>query len=219
MNNSHSTQFNQDAAIYKAVHDIRSPIAVMNVSLSIIKKLIPSDNLEPMKNAVRTMNHIVDDLLEEHSEFKSKKMNKKINLFSLLDYAIRVKNYEWQKNPCKIILTANQKDQNLTIFANENGFSRMISNLLNNAYESLLDQKKDITIYLKTKNSKPLIIIKDSGRGIPKDKINFALNGNSTKLNGHGLGLSSALSYMKSIGGELFLNSIENEGTEIELVF
>ena len=213
------TPSNQDAAIYKAVHDIRSPIAIMNLSLGMIKEFIPDNNLELMENAVKRMNCIVDDLLEEHSSFKIKRMDRELSLFALLDYAIQVKNYEWQNDPCKIILVSDPQDRSSTVFAKENEISRLVSNLLNNAYESLLYEKKDIQLILKTENLRPVVIIKDVGCGIAKDQINFVLSGNSTKENGHGLGLSSALSYMKSIGGELLLSSVENRGTEIKLTF
>jgi sensor histidine kinase regulating citrate/malate metabolism len=93
-----------------------------------------------------------------------------------------------------------------------------LSNLLNNAYESLRDKRKIIIRIDDTKNQIVLTVV-DFGCGIPKNKIDSVLRGESLKAKGHGIGLSSAFQYMQSIGGQLLLRSNEKEGTEIQLFF
>jgi hypothetical protein len=63
------------------------------------------------------------------------------------------------------------------------------------------------------------IEIKDSGNGIPENKIKQVLIGLSLKHKGKGLGLSSAHKYMNNIKGNLEIFSIENEGTSVNLNF
>jgi two-component system, NtrC family, sensor kinase len=102
---------------------------------------------------------------------------------------------------------------------------RVILNLINNAFYAVNERNKkgeagyqptvSITTQL-TANTQLLIAIKDNGSGIPahiKDKIFQPFF--TTKPTGQGTGLGLSLSYdiVKAKGGEIKLNTQENEGT------
>ncbi|MBS1496297.1 MAG: GHKL domain-containing protein [Bacteroidetes bacterium] len=102
---------------------------------------------------------------------------------------------------------------------------RVILNLINNAFYAVNERKKlnesgyEPIIWVSTKrvNDKIEISVKDNGNGIPdkiKEKIFQPFF--TTKPTGSGTGLGLSLSYdiAKAHGGEITVESKENEGTE-----
>jgi signal transduction histidine kinase/ligand-binding sensor domain-containing protein len=102
---------------------------------------------------------------------------------------------------------------------------RVILNLINNAFYAVVEKKKQIgdgydpTVSVSTKktNDKVEIKVSDNGKGIPQkvlDKIFQPFF--TTKPTGQGTGLGLSLSYdiVKAHGGELKVETKENEGTE-----
>jgi signal transduction histidine kinase len=111
---------------------------------------------------------------------------------------------------------------------------RVVLNLINNAFYAVSEKKKSFedvpagqevyepTVIVSTKKSddKLLISVKDNGNGIPQkvlDKIFQPFF--TTKPTGQGTGLGLSLSYdiVKSHGGEINVNTKENEGTEFTI--
>jgi len=102
---------------------------------------------------------------------------------------------------------------------------RVILNLINNAFYTVSEKKKQLdgtyepTVSISTKKIKDRIEIKvkDNGNGIPRkvlDKIFQPFF--TTKPTGQGTGLGLSLSYdiVKAHGGELKVETKENEGSE-----
>lgn len=198
--------------ILQLAHDIASPLTVMQLNIRFIKDLLPEKNLSMMQTAINQIREIT------HSALNRKNTPSQTNLIMIVEKIIVEKKFTWEKHPCDIEFIVPDKMMELMISADDMGIYRILSNLLNNAYESFVEKRK-ITIHIdQSKNYLTLSII-DSGCGIPKNKIDSVLHGESLKENGHGIGLSSASSYMQSIGGCLVLQSVVNEGTKIELMF
>jgi len=105
---------------------------------------------------------------------------------------------------------------------------RVVLNLINNAFYAVDEKKKqnqngyEPTVSISTKKEKDTIEIKikDNGNGIPQkvlDKIFQPFF--TTKPTGQGTGLGLSLSYdiVKAHGGEIKVNTKENEGTEFTI--
>ncbi|MGB5428484.1 sensor histidine kinase, partial [Eudoraea sp.] len=106
---------------------------------------------------------------------------------------------------------------------------RVILNLITNAFYAVSETKKqqpngfDPTVSVSTiKNGERVLIsVKDNGNGIPKkvlDKIFQPFF--TTKPTGQGTGLGLSLSYdiVKAHGGDLKVETNENEGTEFTII-
>jgi len=106
---------------------------------------------------------------------------------------------------------------------------RVILNLINNAFYAVDEKKKQIkngyepivTVSTKTSNGKVEIKVSDNGNGIPQkmlDKIFQPFF--TTKPTGQGTGLGLSLSYdiIKAHGGELKVETKENEGSEFIII-
>lgn len=106
---------------------------------------------------------------------------------------------------------------------------RVILNLITNSFYAIDEKKKKLggnyspTLSVTTKklNNKVEIIIWDNGNGIPKKLIDKVFQPFfTTKPTGEGTGLGLSLSYdiIKAHGGELKINTEENEFTEISIL-
>jgi two-component system NtrC family sensor kinase len=106
---------------------------------------------------------------------------------------------------------------------------RVLLNLYNNAFYAVTEKKKQasdtyeptVSVSTKKMNGKMEIKVKDNGNGIPQkvlDKIFQPFF--TTKPTGQGTGLGLSLSYdiVKAHGGELKVETIENEGAEFTIV-
>ena len=117
---------------------------------------------------------------------------------------------------------------NISIIPQDIG--RVILNLINNAFYAVAppppqggisdpDKNNNPTVWVSTKKlgDKVEIKVRDNGSGIPQkivDKIFHPFF--TTKPTGHGTGLGLSLSYdiVKAHGGEIKVETKENEGTE-----
>jgi two-component system, NtrC family, sensor kinase len=101
----------------------------------------------------------------------------------------------------------------------------VILNLITNAFYAVNEKSKQnmagyeptVEVSTKRKGDKLLIAVEDNGSGIPQkivDKIFQPFF--TTKPTGQGTGLGLSLSYdiVKAHGGEIKVNTKENEGTE-----
>jgi signal transduction histidine kinase len=203
----------------RVAHDIRSPLAVIEMTLIASETEIPEDVVAMQKQAIRNIKEMANGLLESYRNDKLKNSSAASEVTSLvtaIENIISQKKHEWSGLPCNISLECRGNDKLIQTSAND--LLRVLSNLLNNAYESLSDTR-DIHITLETTSTESKLLIKDSGAGIPEMKINDVLSGLSLRQGGNGLGLSSARKYMESIGGGLELTSSLGLGTQVMLIF
>jgi signal transduction histidine kinase len=102
---------------------------------------------------------------------------------------------------------------------------RVLLNLVNNAFYAVTERKKrepafDPLVMVSTKksNGKILISIKDNGKGIPASNIDKVFQPFfTTKPTGQGTGLGLSLSYdiIKAHGGDMKIESVEGNFTEV----
>lgn len=198
-------------------HDIRSPLAVMEITLSTINNHFSEAHLELLKGSIQSIRNIASNILERYRHSEST-TTEKIFLADIVDQVVCQKSHEWQENPCDLSTSIAELAKSHHIDASPSDIMRVLSNLLNNSYEALNDNR---TIHLNlVKASQYLILtIKDYGCGIPPDKLNDVLHGVSLKHTGTGLGLSGARRYMESIKGKLTLSSIYGKYSEVTLWF
>ena len=199
-------------------HDILSPIAVMEASVSVLPKNVPDHQINIHKDAIQCVRNIANNLLIRYRDQDSGDDNiddtQPILLSAILQYVIDMKMKEWHDNPCNLMFEIHPDASACTINTSSMSIIRALSNLLNNSYESLND-RREIRVCLSIMNTDIRLLITDSGCGIPADKIDDAMNGISFKKGGTGLGLSSAKNYIERMGGKFKLSSTNNKGTKI----
>ncbi|HEU5281400.1 MAG TPA: HAMP domain-containing sensor histidine kinase [Gammaproteobacteria bacterium] len=209
-------------------HDIRSPLAVMEMHLNKIQLTNQEKNLEQLKKAVEDIRAVAKNLLHRYQnqangaeknnllfEGEDELENRIVAIQPLINDIVNEKLNEWNLANVKV-------EKNLTgaLLCLLNvpfiGLKRVLSNLLNNSFEAT-SGNGIIEIIATQTTDNIMISIKDNGIGIPLHLIKSVLSGKSTKHHGNGLGLSTAVKFMQQINGTLTINSAEKIGTEIIL--
>ncbi len=215
----------------RLAHDIYSPLAAMEISISMLTQKVCSRDLLIITNGIQSIRDIANNVLERYrnpiydlSASSSSipkddgNLARPILLFIIIEMILSQKRIEWHQSTCKLIFTVTPEAKTTWILAAPNEVKRLLSNLLNNAYEALSETKNGIIkINLQLLQNNIHLLIEDNGIGIPSEKILDVLNGLSLKHHGKGLGLSSAQHYMNEIGGDILLTSIN--GTQVKLIF
>ena len=135
------------------------------------------------------------------------------SISNLLQPSLSSKNIEMQFN---------LENPELQIEMDTSLIEQVLINLIKNAVEACKNVEKPLIKISAEKNIEGIGIIKisDNGSGIPNeilDKIFIPFF--STKKNGSGIGLSLCQQIMFLHKGKIKINSVENSGTVIQLIF
>ncbi|OAG28108.1 PAS domain S-box protein [Thermodesulfatator autotrophicus] len=96
--------------------------------------------------------------------------------------------------------------------------SQIIQNLVVNAKEAM-PEGGTIFIQAESLDDKVVLIIRDTGPGIPEESLPYIFEpGFTTKETGTGLGLATVKVLVERAGGEIEVNSIPGQGTTFKLV-
>ena len=98
--------------------------------------------------------------------------------------------------------------------------NRILSNIINNSIEAFHeDQKPQVFIESRLQGQYCEIVIKDTGRGIPKHLLPLLFNRGKSfnKSGGSGLGLYHAKEAIDAIGGQISIDSELNRGTTVSI--
>lgn len=218
-------------------HDLRSPLGLIHSSLSLL--LSQNENMNPtqmelIERAKRQAGHgirLVNDLLDVMSyEQGLKPQYQLVNLDNFLtnfyqDYAFQAQ----QKN---ITLRYENSLSGWKIMMDPDRIQQLFQNLLVNAIK-FTDPEKNI--YLNVMSFKgrrkadppyPMVIVsvRDEGKGIPDQEIEKIFNRFSqikdySRLEGRGLGLTVAKQISNLHDGNLWVKSIEGEGSTFFVLF
>ena len=111
------------------------------------------------------------------------------------------------------------------IIANKEKITEVVNNLVDNAIK-YTDDGGEIKIILKKNGDKAIFTVKDNGCGIESKYLNRIFerffrvkNEKYLKVQGTGLGLTIVKNICAHYNADIYINSEENKGTEISVVF
>ncbi len=212
-------------------HELRTPLQSIKMGLetfennsnlknnSEVNNLLPimTSQSERMENLIRDLLSLSKIELQEHI-----RPTHEIDLIELIDYVI--KTYEKIIFKNKISIKFNKTD-NFKIIGDRDKLIEIFTNLIDNSIK-YSDKNKEITITAKKDGSFNTVSIKDEGIGIPKEFIHriterfFTVDpSKSRSVGGTGLGLAIVKHLVSQHRAEMDINSVENEGTTIEIKF
>ncbi len=216
-------QFSQDAA-----HELRTPLTIIRGEIESVMtqgKITKSifDSLESILEEIHYLSSIVNKLLLLHSMDTDEKkyhfvpLNLKEIIRDLVEDA-RILSAQ------KDIEINMESLSDLKINGDEELISQMIWNILDNAVK-YTDPGGMIGIRTEKSDSNILIVIKDTGIGIPHDSISKIFTrfyrveqSHSREVTGSGLGLAISKWIAVLHNGDILVNSKLNEGSEFTIV-
>jgi signal transduction histidine kinase len=213
-----------------ASHELRTPLAVIKGTLEVLIR--KPRNAEEYQNKINLcisevdhMNNLVDQLLLL-ARFENQKLflkNENHNINDIVNEVLIQFSNELKKYQISIDFV-NQVDYKIN--SDKYLLSIVIHNLISNAIK-YSKANGVITVSVTNSDSKIHLKISDTGIGIAKDEIEKVFNAfyrtnytsNYTEIEGIGLGLSIAKRLCDVLDVELLLNSEENKGTDVTLIF
>jgi two-component system sensor histidine kinase CiaH len=209
-----------------ASHELRTPLSVMRSEIEVAlrdKALSKADAIELLKSnleEVETMQIMTSNLLQLARQ-KEVGEKKTVDMFKVLKpIADKYK---------KLLIKENRElifaPQNVKVYVNKESIRQAVGILLENSYKHAGD-KANVTLSVEKKESSVLILVSDTGKGIPSESMNFIFerfykaDESRTKHHGgasHGLGLSIAKQLIESQGGSISVRNIKKSGVEFRI--
>ena len=216
----------------RIAHEIKNPLTPIQLAAERIKRKYKSHiTLEPdvFLSSISIIIRQVDGMRKMVDEFSAfarmpVPVYKKANLTNLV------------KELGSISLLSNKlinvqiktPKKNIIAVIDENQIRQALQNIISNAINSMLEQKKinntkyELSIELKERvNSRYTILVIDSGMGLPNNILEDLTDPYvTTRKNGTGLGLAIVKKIMEDHNGEVVLNNLKNNsGVCASLVF
>jgi signal transduction histidine kinase len=209
----------------QVAHDIRSPLAALNVVSSQIQD--SSNESSEMKNilkiSIQRINDISNDLLKQVKATNAKPELRQTALDKIVEDIITEKNIILTNKNMKPISFSKDFLKGVTAEIIPQELSRVLSNLLNNSIEAVDKQTGVIKISGKYDANFIVLTISDNGKGIPSSvlsklgELGASFGKNNENGSGSGIGLYHAKKTMELFGGNLNIESEENKETNLIL--
>lgn len=199
----------------ETAHQLGTPISSLLAWVEILKSEGVDKNLmDEMEKDVNRLRTIA----ERFSKIGSKAELTPVVLNNILDNALT---YMRKRTSNKVQITCQYEgDQSITVALNQPLFEWVIENLCKNAIDAMEGEGK-INVQVSQNNTKVIIDVSDTGKGIPKSKFETVFNpGFTTKKRGWGLGLSLVRRIVEEYHkGKIFVKHSEiNVGTTFRIV-
>jgi PAS domain S-box-containing protein len=219
----------------QVAHDLLSPVSSLQVLHFMSGSKLSKQQKNILKLSIKSIETMSKTLMDKYVSIKSRDKGiptpvvvvdeeEYMSLGVSLDNIIEIKRYEYKRhNNVKINYYPDKTSGVICIKGNASKFSRMISNIINNSVEALeINGAIDVGYIVTQDQDKVEVYIKDNGKGMPKETVEKIINHQrvpTTKINGHGLGLEQIMQTVKHMNAQILINSQENVGTEIKLIF
>ena len=226
-NEKHQTKAESDKKyrdkIDQAMHDLGSPLS----SLKNAVQFTTSMSEQERKVVVAVINKINDigyGLLSDYSsDIPDNQKPQDMLVSEVLLQELSSKRNEHKYSGVELIDNINLNANFSFIRIEPIDFTRMMSNLINNAVEALegRDNKK-IEIELSQNTINVILTIHDNGKGMPQELIDSIKNKTHKsydKKNGHGLGWQQIRDTIERNMGKFSISSSEGEWTNINVFF
>jgi signal transduction histidine kinase len=209
-------------------HELKTPLTAMSAHMEVINEMNPNpEDIEASsRNAIiRNMNQL-KMLIENILEIARLESNKfelnfaKVDIAKIIDEIVSNLEILAENKNVKLV-----KDiEKLPAIVNDDArIKEIFNNLISNAVK--FTEKGKIIISAKKHGKFILMGVKDSGIGIPKNKMKdlftkfYQVDARlSRKYEGTGLGLSITKQLVELMGGKIWVESVEGKGTKFSFI-
>jgi len=213
-------------------HELKSPLTpIIGFSQALVKPNLLGElngkQLDAVKiiltNATKLRKLIVD-LLDAH-KLEIGKMNFNFKEFEVNSLFESIKNsfsFISKEKNIEMNFLINEK---ISIQSDKDRIEQVLSNLIYNAVDFVPIQTGKIEVSIIRTNNKVKFSVKDNGIGIPKEKqkelfgkFYQADTSQTRKHGGTGLGLSICKGIVENLGGQIYVESEENQGSNFYFI-
>ena len=198
----------------ETAHQLGTPISSLMAWIEILKMNYPDDDLIPeMDKDVKRLQLIAD----RFSKIGSLPEPVPTSLNDVMDHVI---DYMDRRTSKSIKMVKDFPDHDIIVKINASLFEWVIENLSKNAVDAMGGKKGMITLHVEETETKAVIEVTDTGKGIQKkDLRNVFRPGFTTKKRGWGLGLSLAKRIVEEYHhGKIWVKSSEiGKGTTFRI--
>ena len=217
--------------INTAAHELRTPIQPILGAVDILKNIVPSSKekelVEIVSRNARRLKKLAEDILDV-TKLEGYALNLNMEKFRISDIILEnIHNYEGNFEKNRIEIKYNELED-LQIFADKGGISRVVSNLINNSMKFLPNTGGYILITVKLTKGQTdgmlsdmvQVSITDNGTGIDSEILPKLFTKFATKsLHGIGLGLFISKSIVEAHGGKIWAeNNLVGQGATFSFV-
>lgn len=213
-------------------HELRTPLTSVHSYVEALSdgawkdKDIAPQFLTVIQNETNRMIRMINDLLSlSRMESGTTKLNLEyVNIKELFNYILNrfdmiIKKDENDQNSKKYTIERYFTDKDLWVEIDTDKFTQVIDNIMNNAIKYSPDGGVITTRLLETHNH-VILSISDQGLGIPRkdlgrifDRFFRVDKARSRKQGGTGLGLAISKEVINLLGGQIWVDSIEGQGS------
>jgi signal transduction histidine kinase len=207
-----------DSFIYKASHDLRSPLLSISGLLNLMEKTIPGEYTEYtllMRRSLSRLDQFITQLANYARNNNAQQQQSRINFSQLFGEVIET--YRFLPNAEKIKFYIDVENAIDTCSDNFR-LKIILNNLISNAikYHNLDQKDPFIKISIQGNENEFIISVSDNGMGIPSENIDkiFGMFKRATeKADGSGLGLYIVKKALDKLNGQIEVKSEINIGT------
>ncbi|MDN7244369.1 HAMP domain-containing sensor histidine kinase [Planococcus shenhongbingii] len=213
----------QEEFVSNASHELKTPLTVIGSYAKLLQRQgmrdekIAGEGLTAIRNETDRMKALIEQLLHIARQSESQLEYSKVNIVEVLEQTTAALTTSYNR---EFLLQTSEPD--LFVTTDLAKLKQLLYILLDNARKYSSDR---IEVVAKNEG-RTLIQIRDYGIGIPKESLPFIFErfyrvdkARSRETGGSGLGLSLARQLADSLGIELEIESIEQMGTTVSIIF
>ena len=212
----------------KMSHELRTPLHAIMGFIDLLRDEIHSDEnssthqyLDVMHTSSRNLEHVIDELMDV-ARIRGNNIKLDMHSINVTELVTQlVDELRCHLGNGKELLVDIGRDIN-TVYTDPNRLRQILSHILLNAFKYASDSP--IHFLVKTENNSIHFVVSDQGCGMSEEQVQRVFNefeqGDNSitrQFGGVGLGLSIAFHLSKLLGGELGINSVLGEGTQVTL--
>jgi signal transduction histidine kinase len=202
----------------QVAHEIKNPLTPMKLNLQYLQMAIDTNSpnvkdisLYVAKILVEQIDHL-SQIATDFAQFANieRTQNQVFNVNDSIQHVSSLYSVDDKLN-----ITVSTHAQKIMIKADKTQINRLLTNLIQNAIQSVPENRKpEIEITTTGTNDKVIISVKDNGTGIPQGMLDKIFTPNfTTKTSGTGLGLAMCKGIVEKLDGRIWFETKENEYT------
>jgi two-component system, NtrC family, nitrogen regulation sensor histidine kinase NtrY len=203
----------------QVAHEIKNPLTPMKLTLQQMQRTLPNEGTPPNKRLIdRAINSLIEQIdnisaiANSFSDF-AKMPVPKHELFDLT----RVVNSTvlLHANNPSISIRSSVPSRSTWVMGDQKLMGSIITNLILNGVQSVPEERRpEIVVKLDYNDDLVTLEVHDNGSGIAENiRSKVFIPNFSTKKQGNGLGLAMAKHGIEHAGGNIWFESVEDEGT------